>query len=512
MKGCFAVAVVLCLLSHSRAAVLNGVIHRVGARFGPSGCVSVTRSSEGSCVMTLDCQGLEISQTEFAFDCVGKTTVRHSFGVGGFEADEEFDTALKCDQCNAPSSVEAIAATTPVDKKKKEAAEQEAEEKSVAAKAAAEKNKKEAAEKQAAAKAEKEAAAKAEKEAAAKAEKEAAEKNKKEAAEKEAAPKAEKEAAEMNKTEVAEKEAAAKAEKEAEEAVAEAAEEKKKFEAAEKKAEEAAAKVTGATADAKPVVLNSKVKIGSQTHVKHVKHIKLSSKAKHGSNTHVPKESKGTKTIPAGKAVTSFKIWGSSAEEKTPTSKNLRSSPEVVRYGPNACIAVYKGADNHCRMSTSCSGVNMSNYEYGLVCVDKAGSPVKHLFGKDSFDPVESFDTLIQCNECLGLEDVPDGVALAGEVSALSKAISGLTAAMTNISMNVQRLNQEVLKRTTPSPTIAPATVIPVPTKLLHKSTHHRHSKKKKHLRHSHFRHHAYHVSRHAKESDDNEDGLDGYD
>jgi len=458
MKGCLAVAVVLCLLSPSSAAVTNGVIHRVGARFGPDQCVSVTRSSEGCCVIALDCQGLDTSQTEFAFDCVGKNIVRHSFGVGGFDADEEYDTGKKCDLCNAPVPVDAtvpgkvvaklVAATEPVAKLIAKPVQM------------------------------------------------------------------------VQPPKLARADAGARP-----------------------------PKLTLAKPDAKTTEPHSKVTRGVIKHVKPVKPVKLHVKVKHSSNTQVWQESAGTKAIPPGKDRASFKIWGSSTpEEKMQKRKSLRSSPEIVRYGPNACVSVYKSPENHCIMSTSCGGSNMLNYEYGLVCVDGVGLPVKHLFGKDSFDSEESFDTLIRCNECLGLEDVPGGVALAGEVSILSQAISGLTAAVTNISMNVQRLNAEVFRATTassPAPAAALPTAAAAPTKLLHKSSaHHRHSKtkkrlrhveqpdrhsktkkhlrhveqsgthskKKKHLRQSNFRHHAYHVSRHAAESDDDLDDADGVD
>jgi len=52
-------------------------------------------------VITTECEGVDASQTEYAFNCVGKNVVRHSFGFGGFEDNEEFDTDVKCDYCNA---------------------------------------------------------------------------------------------------------------------------------------------------------------------------------------------------------------------------------------------------------------------------------------------------------------------------------------------------------------------------------------------------------------------------
>lgn len=295
---------------------------------------------------------------------------------------------------------------------------------------------------------------------------------------------------------------------------------------------EAAVQPTNLTlskADVKSLESHSKVKHEVIEPAQHGRPVKLHVKVKSSSNTEARLESVGTQATSSDKRKQSLEIWGSSTpEEKMHKRESLQLGSEGVKYGPNGCVSVHKNPENHCIMSTSCAGSEMVNYEYGLVCVDKVGSPVKHLFGKDSFDPVESFDTLIQCNECLGLEDVPGGVALAGEVSVLAKAISGLKAAVTNISMKVWRLDAEVLRTTTPS-SPAPALPTAAPIKFLHKSSaHHMHSKakkhmrhvvesnrqakKKKHLRHSHFRHHAYNVTRHAAVSEEDRDDADGID
>jgi len=125
-------------------------------------------------------------------------------------------------------------------------------------------------------------------------------------------------------------------------------------------------------------------------------------------------------------------------------------------------------------MATECNEAEISDYEFGLVCVDKSGYPVKHLFGKGSFDPEESFDTLIKCEECLGLEKVPDSVALAGEVATMANDIADMKAMAKNISVNVDMLNSAVFK---PGPSPAPAVGgPPSPAVLVHTSaTHHSH-------------------------------------
>merc|ERR1719424_1834991 len=111
MKLCLAtVGVALCgLVSGIDASAMKNKI--AGAMtFGPSNCVSLSRSSAGSCVISTECEGDDISQTEFAFDCISqKHVVRHSFGVGGFEASEEFDTDVKCDRCRNASPIKQAA-------------------------------------------------------------------------------------------------------------------------------------------------------------------------------------------------------------------------------------------------------------------------------------------------------------------------------------------------------------------------------------------------------------------
>merc|ERR1719238_1113896 len=67
---------------------------------GPQNCASVTKSAAGSCTISLKCGAFDLSTTEFAFDCVvGATAARHSFGFGGFDPTEVFDTEVKCDRC-----------------------------------------------------------------------------------------------------------------------------------------------------------------------------------------------------------------------------------------------------------------------------------------------------------------------------------------------------------------------------------------------------------------------------
>jgi len=403
MKGLVAVILSLSVLVPIDAGALKGI----GVRFGPQNCVTLSRSSAGSCVITTDCEGVDISQTEFAFDCIGQhhlafgvgenhngKVVRHSFGVGGFETGEEFDTEVKCSRCAGPTGAAAAPVETlaaPVVKKVKATLEP--------APAHTTPN-----------------------------------------------------------------------------SMAHSIPSRPK----------AAPKIRLHAEDTPTVAL-------------HVKTAKAATKAK-----------------------SSFWPFTNGGPQAQSVDLNpFDTQSQAVKYGPHGCVSVYK-SKGHCIMSTDCDKKDMSNYEFGLVCVDKTGSPVKHLFGKDSFDEKESFDTLIRCDQCLGLEDIPDAVALAGEVSTMGKDIANLKAVMTNISINVQMLNKEVFPKAPSAPSPAPALAAAAsPTAAkeeevkkvgFHSVAHHRHHGNLRHAEKRHRHHHRYYDEDEDGDSDRDDDDDERYD
>lgn len=375
-----------------------------GENFGPNSCVALTRSTGGSCVISTNCQGADITQTEFAFDCVNTEVVRHSFGVGGFEANEEFDTEVKCARCDLPTGVAHVKAgklrAAPV----------------------------------------------------------------------------------------------------------------KQVEADQKPAPEAATPPARVhvVAVLKPVPAVQKPK--AKKEIVEVTPAPMAFAVP----TPTPKEQIPGVVAMRVAAKTEVKAKVEAKSAFWPFSKGGRrrkASKDSVRYGPDGCVAVWKSEEGHCIMSTDCGDSNVKDYQFGLVCVDKTGSPVKHLFGKDSFDSKETFDTLIKCDKCLGLEDIPDSIALAGEVATMAKDVASITAVMKNISINVQMLNQAVFPAAAaPGPAVAgspaPAMEAPKAKKaLVHQAvTHHKHHGN---LRHSHKRHHRHHRRHHRDEDEDDEDDDD---
>jgi len=97
-KGSALAASVLFLL-------LNGAASTTVAGFGPNGCVSVSRSAQGTCVIHTKCVGQDTADFDFTLVCVsGAKATRHSFGVGSFDDAEDYDTGVSCEKCDEPSS------------------------------------------------------------------------------------------------------------------------------------------------------------------------------------------------------------------------------------------------------------------------------------------------------------------------------------------------------------------------------------------------------------------------
>jgi len=290
-----------------------------GVHFGPKNCVHLTRSSAGSCTFTTECDGIDTSTTEFAFDCIVKgedDIKRHSFGMGGFDDEEEYDTGVKCDRCANPSPLQ------PVKHQKQRS---------------------------------------------------------------------------LVKARVHHE------------------------------------------APAVPVKPRAKVGLVAKRHVS-------------------KKQISGASANTVAKSQTQF--W--------PFSSPVQPAKDVAKFGPNGCVSTYKNEESHCIVQTDCQKSDLSEYEFGIICVDKTGTPVRHLFGKRSFEAEETFDTLIKCDQCLGLEDIPDSVAMNGEVVTLAGDVSNLKAMMKNISINVEMLNEEVFRAgPAPAPASAPAVAAAPAAKVL---------------------------------------------
>jgi len=310
-------------------AVLLAYVAQVGSTlYGPANCVSISRSTAGSCVLSTNCEGKDLSKFEFAFDCENSGQdgiVRHSYGTGGFDSKEEFDTEVKCQRCSPP--------TTPLPQPVKKPPQAPAHTHSLVATSQAHK---------------------------------------------------------------------------------------------------------GIAAEARAAGVRDKSTAGQQA-----------------------TGLRGSSVVGMASVAQNSQKWFFSP---TPTPQ-----AQMVKYGPKQCVATYRAEDGNCIMQTQCKKEDLKDYDFGLICVDKAGLPVRHLFGKDSFDPEETFNTLIQCHQCLGLDDIPGRIALNGQVVQLSDEVKVLKAMMTNLTGNLEKLNAAVFapgsawaapaSASAPAPAPAPAPV-----------------------------------------------------
>ena len=123
-------------------------------------------------------------------------------------------------------------------------------------------------------------------------------------------------------------------------------------------------------------------------------------------------------------------------------------------FGPSGCVSTYLGPSETCVVETRCAGVDMSGFEYTVVCVDADGSPVRHCFGPDSFDAEETFDTEILCKRCFGPEDVPQVVQLAGNVDVLASNMAKMASKVHFLQHEVERITGQTIEV---EPTSAPA-------------------------------------------------------
>lgn len=78
---------------------------------------------------------------------------------------------------------------------------------------------------------------------------------------------------------------------------------------------------------------------------------------------------------------------------------------EMTHFGPSACVSTFlsPGESGTCLIRTRCKGVDLSGFNIGVTCLDNSGGYTRYLFGKDVFQPEETFDTLLQCFRCLGV-------------------------------------------------------------------------------------------------------------
>jgi len=113
------------------------------------------------------------------------------------------------------------------------------------------------------------------------------------------------------------------------------------------------------------------------------------------------------------------------AQEKTVSATRVKESDSELNsadpakaafYGPSACIATFKSPAGSCIVQTRCVNADITDFNIGVTCLDKSGDYIRYLYGRNSFEPEETFDTRVECELCLGVSEDPDMRQLKGVV------------------------------------------------------------------------------------------------
>jgi len=150
-------------------------------------------------------------------------------------------------------------------------------------------------------------------------------------------------------------------------------------------------------------------------------------------------------------------------EEQTPmhvhflSSKTEQTKEEAaVKYGPGDCVSTWRDEKSgHCIVKTDCAGKDTTEYMFGLICEEgewegkTVDGKIRHLFGKDSFDSKETFDTLIPCKKCLALDNVTKATELEAENAELAKEVQALATEVGTVKKTYEGLQSDVKKLNT---------------------------------------------------------------
>mmetsp|Transcript_10651 Transcript_10651/g.26062 ORF Transcript_10651/g.26062 Transcript_10651/m.26062 type:complete len:434 (-) Transcript_10651:260-1561(-) len=320
------------------------------ARFyGPRHCVSVSRNPEsGTCVLSTHCEGVNLDTVEFAFTCKKPGVLqKHSFGRGGFDPVETFDTSVACDTCGLPPEVAASL-------------------RSAAAAAGG-------------------AAA----------------------------------GVELEKPTKVDPARAARPP---------AQQPQPQLVSIKRKTVTDPVVAQVAPVSVNQAVLSSRLPVPAKTaHVISLPDLENRSVDRVTMDKEEEKVSYGPSNC--------IQTW---LMPDTSTTGSSTGSAEVVETADGGQAAlVPDGEKGVCIIKTDCGGVDTAAFEaypVGVIAADKSGTPVRHLFGTNSFDKLEEFNTLIRASACYGLDETSEAVTLEGEVKVLSKQLAEVEAKVDGMS------------------------------------------------------------------------------
>eukprot|EP00927_Polykrikos_kofoidii_P061208 TRINITY_DN56074_c0_g1_i1.p1 TRINITY_DN56074_c0_g1~~TRINITY_DN56074_c0_g1_i1.p1 ORF type:complete len:300 (-),score=39.88 TRINITY_DN56074_c0_g1_i1:65-880(-) len=144
-------------------------------------------------------------------------------------------------------------------------------------------------------------------------------------------------------------------------------------------------------------------------------------------------------------------------EKSVDVDVDVDGEENAVRIGPEGCVSLWTTNASHCMIRTECNNVDMRDYSIQFICADRAGGRTRQMFGTNSFDSEELFDTLIICDRCEpddGRDDevsdvdpkqMPKELDLSETVGNLTKEIAKLKVEMTRSKQTVRKLEAKVM-------------------------------------------------------------------
>lgn len=157
------------------------------------------------------------------------------------------------------------------------------------------------------------------------------------------------------------------------------------------------------------------------------------------------------------------------AEQKAKQLPRVAAAPfpedvPVAYFGPNSCITTFKSPDGTCMLQTRCRGRNITGFNVGLTCLDRAGGYSRYMFGPGSFDARETFDTRIKCQACLGVDRDPAARQMRGvlpkqlveDVNALKDEVKRLRTLLLGLRKGADLPDSTESSAPGPEPIIVP--------------------------------------------------------
>lgn len=146
-----------------------------------------------------------------------------------------------------------------------------------------------------------------------------------------------------------------------------------------------------------------------------------------------------------------------------PPAPTTTTAPEreTAYFGPAGCFVTYLSKAGTCMVRSKCNGKDLSKFNPGITCTDKAGGYTRYYLGLNTFKEEETFDTTLKCQACVGVGDDPgkqvsgllpkgmleDFGSLEKEVYDLKKEMDGTKKSSERIDDSLKAFEAELRER-----------------------------------------------------------------